>query len=189
MFTGIIKGIGNIKKTANGKGIKKVEILAPKAWRFVKGESISVSGICSTVVSASKNTFNVDYMEETLKLTTAKYFKNKDEVNLERSLKVGDSLDGHMVSGHVEGLGEIKKIIVKGNTKVFAISAPKALIKNIHLKGSIALDGVSLTVSKKTNSDFEVSLIPYTLSHTTLGELVVGDKVNIETDRFARPRK
>jgi len=189
MFTGIIKGVGSITKVSDTKNLKKVEISAPKMWKFKEGESISVSGICSTVVNSKKNIFNAEYMEETLKLTTAKKFEANNLVNLEKSLKVGDSLDGHIVSGHVEGRGIIKKIDLKGNTKVFSISIPKALLRRVFLKGSVTVDGVSLTVSKKTQSNFEVSLIPYTLENTTLGKLCVGDKVNIETDMFTRYAK
>ncbi len=189
MFTGIIKGIGKVTKISDQKNLKSVSISAPSAWKFIDGESVSVSGICSTVISSKKNVFDVEYMKETLDITTAKNFTVGAEVNLERSLKAGEPFDGHIVYGHVEDVGVVKKVSHGAGNSVITISAPKNILKYVIYKGSIAIDGVSLTVSKKGSSFFEVSLIPYTLSHTTLGKLVAGDKVNLETDIIAKYAK
>lgn len=186
MFSGIIRGIGKIENTTKISKIKKVSIKAPENWKFREGESVSVSGICSTVVSSKKNIFNVDYMPETLLKSTAVFFEKGDEVNLEKSLKIGDSLDGHFVYGHIEGVGKVLNILNKGKSKVLSISLPKNIAKYVANKGSIAIDGVSLTVSGKKGSIFNVSLIPYTLSDTTLSNLEKGDKVNIESDIIAK---
>lgn len=189
MFTGIIKGVGKIKRVKAGKEMLSVSVEAPKYFKFKIGESVAVSGICTTVISNKKNIFEADYMKETLNLTTAKNFKEGIIVNLEQSMKFGDSLDGHMVYGHVEGVGKIEKIVEIGQNKILSISVSKKILKNIFYKGSVAIDGVSLTVSKKTSNSFEVSLIPYTLKHTTLGKNKIGDKVNIETDSFFKYAK
>jgi len=186
MFTGIIKGRGNVKTVSGETHLKTVTIEAPSTWRFKKGESVNVSGICSTVVKSVKNSFDVEYMKETLDVTTAKFFTKNLAVNLEKSLKVGDPIDGHFVYGHIDTMGKITQFLKFKDQAKMQIKIPIKYLKYIVYKGSVAVDGVSLTVSKKETTYFEVSLIPYTISHTTLEKLKVGDNVNIETDVIAK---
>ena len=186
MFTGITKGIGRIEKISKEDKLKKVSIKAPISWKFFGGESVSVSGVCSTVISSKKNIFDVEYMPETLSKTTADIFKAGDEVNLEKSLKVGDSLDGHFVYGHIDATGKILEVRKEGESVVLSIFLPKDIAKYVVNKGSVAIDGISLTISKKMKDRFEVSLIPHTIKNTTLKKLVKNDLVNIETDILSK---
>lgn len=182
MFTGIIKAKGEVKKISKKNGLIHMSFAAPKNWKFKNGESISVSGICSTLIKSTKNIFDVDYMKETLDKTTVSAWRVGKIVNLEKSMKMGDSMDGHLVYGHVDTVGKVLEIKKSQNNLVIKISLPKTIAKHVVYKGSVAIDGTSLTVSKKGADYFEVSLIPYTATHTTLGNLRKNDNVNIETD-------
>lgn len=183
MFTGIIQEVGTIRKTSQNDGNTAFEIEAKTTLENCnKGDSVCVNGICSTVANISKNGFTVEYMPETLKRTTAKSWKNKDLVNLESSLKLNDKLSGHFVSGHVDGVGEIRNI--KDND--FDISFPPEIAKFIAFKGSISVDGISLTISGLGTNRFTVSIIPHTLENTTLGRKKVKDQVNLEIDLISR---
>lgn len=186
MFTGIIKSKSKVLSTSDRLGIKKVSIEKKDTDIFSLGASISVSGVCSTVVETSESSFSVEYMPETLSKTTMKNIVAETVVNIEESLRAGDPIDGHFVYGHVDAIGIIEKIKHDGESKVYSISLLKDIQKYIVYKGSVAIDGVSLTISAVAKNNFEVSLIPYTLEHTTLGEKKVGDIVNIETDILAR---
>jgi len=186
MFTGIINKISYIEKVSRQKGSFFVSIKKPANWKIERGESISVNGVCSTVKNISKTNFEVEYMPETLKKTTAGDFKNGMTINLERSLRVGDLLGGHFVQGHIDGVGEVREVFKVIKSKVLKVSVPKQLIKLIAPKGSVAVDGVSLTVVETGKDWFSVSLVSYTLENTNLNNLKIGDKVNIETDMLAK---
>lgn len=186
MFTGIIRKLAAVENVFWRKGSLFVAIKIPKGWKIRLGESISINGVCSTVKKVSKNTFTVEYMPETLKKTTAGDFKKGTEVNLERSLRVGDLLDGHIVQGHVDTTGKIVEIKKVKQSKVMKVKVPKEFIKFIVPKGSVAVDGISLTIVKAEKNWFTVSLVSYTLDNTNLGKIRVGEKVNIETDIIAK---
>ncbi len=188
MFTGIIQNKIKVKSIKRNNEILLMTFELPKIKnsKLVLGGSVSINGVCSTIINLKKNEFAVQYMKETVNKTTVGEFLSGDIVNFENSLKVGDSLDGHFVYGHIDCVGEIKSTKQEGNSKVFEISIPKEFLKYIVYKGSIAIDGISLTVSKKNKSSCEVSLIPYTLEKTNLNKKVIGDKVNIETDALGK---
>ena len=149
---------------------------------MTEGESVAVDGICSTVVALSGASFDVEYMRETLSRTTARSFVRGNTVNVERSLTFGERVHGHFVAGHVDACGRVRAA-ARG---VLAVSVPKPLMRFVAPKGSITVNGVALTVTKKTHTVFSVAFIPYTLAHTNLGALKEGDSVNIEADLIAR---
>ncbi|MFA6050327.1 MAG: riboflavin synthase [Candidatus Paceibacterota bacterium] len=186
MFTGIIKATSKVKKTFENKGILDVSIEAPKGWKAKLGESIALNGVCSTVSRKTAKEISFEYMPETLDKTNVGELSVGDVVNLETSLRLGDSLDGHFVTGHIDAVGKIVKIKKEGKSKVFSVSIPKELRKYIAYKGSVTIDGIALTISKKTAQGFEVSLIPYTLAHTNLDSRKEDDTVNIECDIIAK---
>lgn len=186
MFTGIIKRLSAVEKVYWNNGSFFVDIKIPKGWKVKTGESISVNGVCSTVKKVSRNNFVVEYMPETVKKTAVRDFKKGTEVNLERSLRVGDLLDGHIVQGHVDCVGKIIDIKKVKQSKVMKIQVPKEFIKFIAPKGSIAVDGISLTIVNTKINWFSVSLVSYTLENTNLGKVKVGEKVNVETDAIAK---
>lgn len=185
MFSGIIRTKGTVVKTGKS-GVLSVLIAKTAGFKVKKGESVSVNGICSTVTMTTGKGFGVEYMEETERKTTAAKWKKGDIVNLEQSLRVGDILGGHIVQGHVDGVGKIMRIESQGDSKVYTIKPPAPLMKYIAKKGSVALNGVSLTVAGRDRHTFQVALIPYTLRETNLGTLRGGDLANIETDIIAR---
>lgn len=185
MFTGIISKKTNVLGTADKLGIKKVS-MERDPLPMMLGQSISINGVCSTVMEITESSFSVEYMPETLKKTTMQNVVAGLLVNLERSLKAGDPIDGHFVYGHIDCVGFIDRIKKDGDSKVLSISIPKEFHKYVAYKGSVTIEGVSLTISVVTKTGFEVSLIPYTLEHTTLGEKKTGDMVNIETDILSR---
>lgn len=185
MFTGIIRSKAKVAKSFKNKGILTVSISSP-GFKTVPGESISLNGVCSTVASRSPKTISFEYMPETLRKSNVGDLSTGDEVNLEKSLRYGDPLDGHFVTGHIDAVGRVEKVKVEGRSKVISISVPIDLRGYIAYKGSIAIDGVALTVSKKTRTGCEVSLIPYTLKHTNLDKRGVGDRVNVECDIIAK---
>ena len=186
MFSGIVQAKGKVISDISSLGIKKITVEAPKDWLFKDGESVAIDGICSTVISSSNNQFTVQYMPETLKKTTANNFYSESVLNLEKSLKMGESIDGHFVYGHIDALSIVTKIKKDGESKVISFSLGKDIEKYLAYKGSVTINGVSLTISNISKKDFEVSLIPYTLENTNLGNLKTGDAVNIETDILAR---
>lgn len=185
MFSGIIKEKKKVLATSDKLSIKRVVFEAPSKPLSL-GESVAINGVCSTVCEVMDSSFAVEYMPETLKRTTATSLTAESVVNLEYSLKVGDPLDGHFVYGHVDAVALISKIKKDGYSKVFEISLTKELAPFVVLKGSITLDGTALTISKVTKNSFGVSLVPYTLEHTTLGSKQVGDLLNVEVDMLAR---
>ncbi len=186
MFTGIIKKVEKIISVTSKNQSLFIEISLPKGWKLKEGESICINGICSTVRDITKNSFEVEYMPETISKTTAGSWSLTSFVNLEQSLTLADFVDGHLVLGHVDTTAKIIDIQEKGNSKIFTVAPPEECIKYIAPKGSIALDGVSLTVVDTKPDWFTVSLVSYTLSHTTFGHKKVGDLINLETDMIAK---
>lgn len=183
MFTGLVAELGTVEGLVKLGNSYHLSISAKKVMDNLKiGDSVAVNGVCLTVVRQGSNSFTVDVMPETTRLTIIGELKPGDRVNLERTLRLMDGLDGHIVAGHVEGVGVISKIVPEGIAKVVTIDTPVELIKYIIPKGSIAIDGISLTVTKVTDKSFSVSLIPHTAKETTLGFKTVGARVNLETD-------
>jgi riboflavin synthase len=186
MFTGIIKKLSTVEKVARKNGSLFVSVNIPKNWKIWEGESISINGVCSTVRKFGKKNFEVEYMPETIKKTTVGNFKKGTSVNLEKSLKMSDLLDGHLVQGHVDTRGAVLEVRKVKKSKVLKVRAPKQFMKLIAEKGSIAVDGISLTVVDAGADWFTVSLVSYTLDNTNLGVIKVGEAVNIETDVIAK---
>ncbi len=186
MFTGIIKNKSKVISTSDRLGIKKISVEKGLSKDIKLGASIALNGVCSTVVEILPDSFSVEYMPETLKKTTMKNIVAGSTVNVEESLGAGDKIDGHFVYGHIDSIGVIDKIRSDGESKVFSISLSKDIQKYVAYKGSVAIDGVSLTISSVNKLNFEVSVIPFTLDWTSFGERKAGDIVNIETDILSR---
>jgi riboflavin synthase len=192
MFTGIITDIGEIVSLEDHGSTKRIGISCGYPLDSIPiGASIANAGVCLTVTTlaarGNKDTlFTVDASSETIDVTTVGNWKVGDKVNLERALRIGDELGGHIVSGHVDGVAEIVSRRDQDGTSHFVFRAPKELSKYIAQKGSVALNGTSLTVNHVEGDDFTVMMIPHTLSVTTWGNARVGDKVNIEIDTMAR---
>ena len=187
MFTGLIAELGTVERMAEGSTSCRLTICARKILPGVKiGDSIAVNGVCLTVAHLQGSSFTADVMPETVRRTTLRLLQPGDRVNLEKALRPMDGLDGHIVQGHVEGVGVIQQIIPEGNALVYSVQTPGELLHYIVEKGSIAVDGISLTVTEADDSGFCVSLIPHTAKMTTLGYKSVGDPVNLETDILAR---
>lgn len=183
MFTGLVAELGTVMELKQLKQSYNITVKAQKVLENLKiGDSIAVNGACLTVVKISGSAFTADIMPETVKLTNLRNLKSGDKVNLERTLKLSDGLDGHIVSGHVEGIGVIMSKKAQGIAEIVTVKTPPQLLKYIIKKGSIAIDGISLTVTEVTGSAFSVSLIPHTAKETTLGFKKSGDEVNLETD-------
>jgi riboflavin synthase len=151
-----------------------------------RGASIACSGVCLTVVATGPDWFEVTASSETLAKTTMADWRPGTRVNLERALRVGDELGGHLVSGHVDGTGEVVSIAADGGSRRFVLRAPDVLTRFLASKGSIAVDGVSLTINEVRGSDFTVNVVPHTLAATTLGDAAAGTPVNLEVDMLAR---
>lgn len=191
MFTGIITGIGTLEKIEQLDQGKRFRVASSYDSKTIDiGASIAHSGVCLTVVAKSdtgeKSWFEVEAWEEALRLTTLGTWHVGQKINLERSLKMGDELGGHLVSGHVDGMAEIMDIKAEGEATRFVLEAPQTLAKFIAAKGSVALDGTSLTVNQVDGNRFDVLLIAHTLEVTTWGQVKKGDKLNIEIDQMAR---
>lgn len=183
MFTGLVAELGTVQRLARQGNSYHLTVGAKKVLENLKiGDSVAVNGACLTVVRMDDSGFTADVMPETVRLTNIGSLQPGSRVNLERTLRLCDGLDGHIVSGHVEGLGTIYEQRPEGIAVVVTISTPPELLKYIIKKGSIAIDGISLTVTEVTDTSFSVSLIPHTAKETTLGLKKVGDSVNLETD-------
>jgi len=186
MFTGIIAAVGKISRVEPAKGGLRLAIDAGemRLSDLKVGDSIAVNGACLTVVKRGRKSFRVDVSRETLRCTAG--LDRAGEVNLEKSLRLSDRLDGHIVLGHVDGVGKVTHFEAAGASRVLGVRAPAGLARYIARKGSIAVDGVSLTVNAVRGAEFEVNLIPHTLAATTLKHLRSGDRVNLEVDPLAR---
>ncbi len=183
MFTGIVEELGTIKSLSQRGKITLIEINAKNTLDGVKiGDSISVNGVCLTVIGLKKDSFSFEAMPETLKVTNLKDLKTSDKVNLERSLKVGDRVSGHFVSGHIDCVGLIRRKNYINANLAFEIAVAPEFIKYCLTKGSISVDGISLTVAGNKSNVFSVYIIPHTLKNTTLSFKGPSDKVNVEFD-------
>ena len=183
MFTGLIEETGIFVGMEEGASYKRIEIKAKKVLEGIKlGDSISVNGICLTVTSVFHEKFTADIMPETVNRSSIGALKKGDKVNLERAMVAGGRFGGHIVSGHIDGTGEIESIKKENNAVWFTIKAKKSLLRYIVEKGSIAIDGMSLTIANVSNSNFSVSIIPHTMQHTNLKEKRIGSIVNLEND-------
>ena len=187
MFTGIIEGFGSIKDIVSSSLGRRLQIESGFDLYGTKiGDSISVCGSCLTVVEINGNIFKVDMSPETYEVTIFSKVKAGERVNLERALRFSDRLDGHLVSGHVDGIGMITKKAMYSNVIIVSISVQESLSRYMIKKGSVAVDGISLTINKCFPGGFEVSIIPHTAMITTIGFKKEGDYVNIETDMIGK---
>jgi riboflavin synthase len=188
LFTGIIQEVGRIERCeARGGDVRLViGYRQLEAARIQLGDSISVQGCCLTAVAVQGRTFSADVSRETLALTSLADLKAGSPVNLEPALRAGDALGGHLVSGHVDGVALVRALSGEARSQRVLIGVPAPLARFIAHKGSVALDGVSLTVNEVEGSTFGVNLIPHTQAVTTLGALAVGDRLNLEVDQVAR---
>ena len=187
MFTGLVEGLGFIRKIALKGGGLVLSIEPPFSLEDVRiGDSVAINGACLTVVALEGQRFEVEVSPETLRRTTLGELRAGDRVNLERALRLGDRLGGHLVTGHVDGIGRVVYREHKGNFWFFRIWAPPEVSRYLVEKGSVAVDGVSLTVNKVLGEEFELAVIPHTASLTTLGFRKVGSRVNLEADLLAK---
>lgn len=187
MFTGLIEETGTIKNIVIGSKSAQISISAKKVLDDLKiGDSISTNGACLTVTVLNNNGFTVDVMAETLRSTALSSLAAGQKVNLERALKISDRFGGHLVSGHIDGTAKIIDIKKEGIATLLSIQPEVRLMRYIINKGSVAVDGISLTVSEIHSKHFVISIIPHTATNTTLLSKNIGDKVNIETDMIAK---
>ncbi|MBI5604147.1 MAG: riboflavin synthase [Deltaproteobacteria bacterium] len=187
MFTGLVEGQGEIVRIEK-KGNKALLWIKPDFLLEEKklGESISVNGVCLTAAAWKGEIFSVDVSEETLRRSNLGRLKSGNQVNLERALKLSDRLGGHWVTGHIDGTGRIEHKKMQENFFLLTISYPKALSPFIIEKGSIAVDGISLTVNRAGEGTFDLTIIPHTANQTTLNRKKVGEEVNLETDLIGK---
>ena len=187
MFTGIVTDIGTLESVEQLPQGRRFTITTNYDTSTIDiGASIAHEGVCLTVVSKTDTTFDVEAWEEALRLTTAGTWTMGQKINLERALKVGDELGGHIVSGHVDGMAEVVKVQHEGEATRYTIRAPESLARFIAPKGSITLNGTSLTVNAVNGNDFDVLLIRHSQEVTTWGQTKLGDMMNIEIDTMAR---
>ena len=183
LFTGIIEELGKVRSLKRNSKESRLVIGAKKVLEDVHiGDSIAVNGVCLTVVSFTNSDFTVDVMNETFARSSLGSLRIGEEVNLERAMAANGRFGGHIVSGHIDGTGRIKAVFDDGNARWYEINVGPELLNGIVMKGSVAIDGISLTVSKVTTASFAVSIIPHTLDATVLRNKRAGDTVNIETD-------
>ncbi len=183
MFTGLIERVGKLSGTTS-RGNGSVLTLSHAPWEspLELGESVAVQGACLTVTSVGTGSFTADVLNETLQRTSLGHLASGAAVNLERALRVGDRFGGHMVSGHVDGCGQLAAVTRVGDDYLFRITCREAISEEIVSKGSIALDGVSLTIANEAPGWFEVAVIPHTWAHTSLSSRKPGNPMNLETD-------
>lgn len=193
MFTGIIEGVGRLAaREPRGGDVRFTFATGSLPWLGERGEdvrlgeSIAVNGVCLTVVAFDAGSFQADASTETLALTTLGTLAEGAALNLERAMRPSDRLGGHLVSGHVDGIGRVLSVHGDARAQRWRFAAPAPLLKYIAKKGSICVDGVSLTVNAVDGEGFEVALIPHTVAHTRFAETAVGDAVNLEIDLVAR---
>lgn len=183
MFTGLVEEVGKVLDIVNENKIWTITFECKKIVENISiGDSIAVNGVCLTVNEFDENLFKANVMAETIRKTNLGFLKSGSLVNLERALKIGDRLGGHVVSGHIDGTGAIKEFKSEGNAIWISVVAPKEILKYIVYKGSVAIDGVSLTVGYVDEEMFKVSIIPHTRESTTLNKKNIKDLVNIECD-------
>jgi len=186
MFTGIVKDRGEVRSVAKSGDVTYEFTTNLETGDLELGASVACSGVCLTVIDKGSDWFAVAASAETLSKTTLGDWSKGSLVNFERSLRLGDEMGGHMVSGHVDGVAEVLDIKAEGDSRLFTFTAPESLMAYIATKGSVALDGVSLTVNWVEDSRFGVNIIGHTLDVTTFGNLKIGDRLNLEIDMLAR---
>ena len=187
MFTGIVAEVGRVVRREQTDRGRRLMIGAPGITEDLEvGDSVAVNGICLTAVAVDPPGFQMEAVAETLARTNLGEVREGSSVNLERPVRLGGRLDGHVVQGHVDGVGVVLDIQPEGNSRRVALSVPEELERYLVFKGSVAVDGVALTVTAVAEGSFEVALIPHTLASTTLGSWKVGDKANIEVDILAK---
>jgi len=186
MFTGIIEELAKIEKVQELDDFYTVKISSIFSDEIKVGDSIAVNGVCLTATDVSNTSFTVDIIKETLNKSSLRNLNNQSYVNLERSMKVSSRIDGHIVQGHVESTSNIINIESFNNQTNFTIEVDQNYLKYCIKKGSIALDGISLTIAEITDNNITVAIIPYTLENTILKFKEIGDLVNLETDMFAK---
>ena len=187
MFTGIVEEVGHVRQIARQGEFQRMQIAAQRVLEDVKmGDSINVDGVCQTVVHFDAHSFSVETVSETLSRTTLGQFQSGRPVNLERALCPGDRLGGHIVQGHVDGVGHVHSVQERQGEWRIQITAPSALHRYIAEKGSITIDGTSLTVAELSDEGFTISVIPHTFDQTVLSQRRTGDAVNLEVDVLAR---
>lgn len=186
MFTGLVTAVGSIAAVEPAAGGLRLRVAAADLDLSdgQVGESIAVNGVCLTALAISEANFDADVSRETLRCTAG--FEPGARVNLERALRLADRLGGHLMSGHVDGVGTVVSVQFAGDNKVFVFEAPREVARYIAIKGSIAINGVSLTVNDVKDMRFSVNIIPHTLAATNLGALAAGARVNLEADTVAR---
>ena len=186
MFTGLVAGMGSVQALRRDDDGVRLQLRTDLAAELAPGDSIAVNGVCLTAVEVDNGAFSADVMAETLRRSSLGPLAEGDQVNLELPLRAGDRLGGHMVQGHVDATGSVESVDDDGFARVVRVSAPPGVLRYVVEKGSIAVDGVSLTVSSVDDEGFEVSLIPETLERTTLGSARPGRLVNLEVDVLAK---
>jgi riboflavin synthase len=188
MFTGIVQDVGRIEARETRGGDLRLTVAVDRfdLSRTALGDSICVQGVCLTVINRTKRSFVADVSRETLALTTLGELEDSAAVNLEPALRAGDALGGHLLSGHVDGIATVDAAEIEARSWRLAIAVPAPLARYIARKGSVALDGVSLTVNEVDGTLFGVNLIPHTLAETTLGRVAPGTRLNLEVDQLAR---
>ncbi len=187
MFTGIIEGLGTITAIQPSGQASRLTVTSDFVLRGTRiGDSIAVNGVCLTAVTLKERRFSVDVSPETLARSVLGRFRVGERVNLERAMRLTDRLDGHLVAGHVDGVGLMTRRMTLANAIVITYSVPEELTRYMIEKGSVAVDGTSLTINRCDNTSFDVSIIPHTAGLTTVGRKKVGDAVNIETDLIGK---
>jgi len=187
MFTGLIEEMGTLTRIESRPQGRRLRVRAPIVVADARiGDSIALNGCCLTVVERDAESFGVEAVPETLERTTLGEWQEGDAVNLERALRLDQRLGGHLVQGHVDGVGVVRAVALEGEGKRITIAVPEALARFVAEKGSLAVDGVSLTVARGLSSGCEIALIPHTLRHTTAGRYAPGHRVNLEVDLVAR---
>jgi riboflavin synthase len=187
VFTGLIEEAGRVAEVRRTQAGARLRIAASAVVEGLRtGDSVAVNGACLTAVAVTGDGFDVDCVAETLRRTTLGALAAGDRVNLERPMRLGDRLDGHLVQGHVDGVGTVAAVRREGESAVLEIAAPAAILRYVVEKGSVAVDGVSLTVAERRADGFAVALIPHTMAVTTLGPQAAGRPVNLEVDVVAK---
>ena len=186
MFTGIVREIGTVDAVERDEAGARLRIRGEVADELSPGDSVSVNGVCLTAATAGDGVFAADVMNQTLSLTTLGTLEREGRVNLEPAVRAGEPLGGHLVQGHVDGTGHVTSVSEDGLARRVAVAVGENLLRYVAERGSVAIDGVSLTVAGITAGGLEVSLIPETLERTTLGDLREGSEVNVEVDVVAR---
>lgn len=187
MFTGLVETVGLVTRIDSVAGGAQLEIYAPEFGRDMAiGDSVAVNGACLTIIKFERGGFLVDVSSQTLDTTALGRLRNGSKVNLERAMRLSDRLGGHIVQGHVDGVGQLVQRQVAGNSTLYHVAVPEEIAGYLVEKGSIAVDGISLTIARVRDNTVAIAVIPHTESSTTLGDLQIGSPVNLEVDIIAK---